>query len=74
MATPSPKQAPVSPQQTGGYKPTDKVGATGRFDDTPAEWNLNVKMAIDQYNAGKITYGDLQKKLQAYGYSSAQLS
>ena len=73
MATPSPKQAPVSPQQTGGYKPTDKVGLTGKF-SAPVDWNLNIKAAIEQYNSGKITYGDLQKKLQAYGYSSAQLS
>ena len=73
MAPPSPKQDPVSPQQTGGYKPTDKVGLTGKF-SAPVGWNLNIKAAIEQYNSGKITYGDLQKKLQAYGYSSAQLS
>ena len=69
----SPKQAdPVSPPVTGP-KPTDKVGLTGKF-SAPVDWNLNIKAAIEQYNSGKITYGDLQKKLQAYGYSSAQLS
>ena len=72
-ANPSPKNDPVTPQQTGGYKPTDKVGLTGKF-SAPVGWNLNIKAAIEQYNSGKITYGELQKKLQAYGYSSAQLS
>lgn len=65
---------PTETQSPSALKSTNTALNSGAKFSAPVGWNLNVKSAVEQYNAGKITYGELQKKLQAYGYSSAQLS